>query len=214
MPDIEMPAATDGRAVAERPWIFGLLISPSAVVANGVIQGGVLAYLFSQQGMSSGEQAKIVQWLALPTSLYFLWSPITDFFVRRRAWLLIGAIAAAVLMGVAFRQAHLSSHFLRADPPERLLCSARGFQLRRHDGGFEQRESAQDCREPLPGGIDGPWRAFRMAAFVDELADVAGEPGIDCRRVHCASSAGRPGSAAAAGDCDGSVGGYDAACLE
>ena len=73
-------------AQTERPWVFGLLIAPSAVVANGVIQGGVLAYLFSQQGMSSGEQARIVQWLALPTSLYFLWSPITDFFVRRRTW--------------------------------------------------------------------------------------------------------------------------------
>ena len=92
----------------DRPWIFGFLIAPSAVVANGVIQGGVLAYLFSLQGMSSGDQAKLVQRLALPTMLYFLWSPITDYFVRRRTWLVIGSLLAAVLMAIAFRQPHLS----------------------------------------------------------------------------------------------------------
>ena len=93
---------------AERPWIFGLLVAPSAVTANGVIQGGVLAYLLSQHGMSSGEQSRIVQWAALPTSLYFLWSPVTDFFVRRRTWLLAGAMLSAVLMAVAFRMPALA----------------------------------------------------------------------------------------------------------
>src|ERR1700733_8492960 len=46
--------------------------------------------------------------LALPTSLYFLWSPITDFFVRRRSWLLGGGLAAAALVGLAFQQKNLS----------------------------------------------------------------------------------------------------------
>lgn len=104
----ELPEA--GATVAsERPWIFGFLIAPSAVVANGVIQGGVLAYLLSQQGMGSGEQAKLIQRLALPTTLYFLWSPVTDFFVRRRTWLVLGSLVAAVFMAIAFRQPHLSS---------------------------------------------------------------------------------------------------------
>ena len=88
----------------ERPWLFGLLIAPSAVLANGVIQGGVLAFLMSQQGMSSGRQSHLIGLLALPTSLYFLWSPITDFLVRRRTWLLGGALASAVLMAAAFRE--------------------------------------------------------------------------------------------------------------
>jgi PAT family beta-lactamase induction signal transducer AmpG len=108
--ELQHEAGSANTAARERPWIFGLLIAPSAVVANGVIQGGVLAYLLSQQGMGSGEQSKLVQWLALPTSLYFLWSPITDFFVRRRTWLFTGALMAAVLMAIAFRQPHLSSH--------------------------------------------------------------------------------------------------------
>lgn len=97
------------RPASERPWIYGFLIAPSAVVANGVIQGGVLAYLFSLQGMKSGEQSRLIYLLGLPTMLYFLWSPITDFFVRRRTWLVIGSVTASLLMALAFRLPHLSS---------------------------------------------------------------------------------------------------------
>ena len=99
------PAAND------RPWIYGLLIAPSAVVANGVVQGGVLAYLLQKQGVDVDVQSNLIVLLALPTSLYFLWSPITDFFVRRRTWLLIGGLLAAVLMAWAFHQQQLASRW-------------------------------------------------------------------------------------------------------
>lgn len=100
---------TSAELSRERPWIYGLLIAPSAVVANGVIQGGVLGYLLSQQGVGPGTQSHVIGLLALPTSLYFLWSPITDFFIRRRTWLLLGGLLAAVLMGLGFHQKSLSS---------------------------------------------------------------------------------------------------------
>jgi len=93
----------------ERPWIFGFIIAPSAVVANGVIQGGVLAFLLSQQGIGSKAQSHLISLLALPTMLYFLWSPITDFFIRRRTWSLVGGLLSAVLMAAAFHQRNLSS---------------------------------------------------------------------------------------------------------
>jgi MFS transporter, PAT family, beta-lactamase induction signal transducer AmpG len=103
------PPPAGGPPVKDRPWLFGLLIAPSAVLMNGVIQGGVLAYLLSQQGIGSGGQSHLIGLLALPTSLYFLWSPITDFFVRRRTWLLVGGLLAAVLMAAGFHQKNLSS---------------------------------------------------------------------------------------------------------
>ena len=103
------PLAEGGAAVKDRPWLFSVLIAPSAVLMNGVIQGGVLAYLLSQQGIGSGGQSHLIGLLALPTSLYFLWSPITDFFVRRRTWLLVGGLLAAVLMAAGFHQKSLSS---------------------------------------------------------------------------------------------------------
>jgi PAT family beta-lactamase induction signal transducer AmpG len=99
----------DAIAGPERPWLYSLLIAPSAVVANGVIQGGVLAFLLSQQGIGSEARSHVVWLLALTTSLYFLWSPITDFLVRRRTWLLIGALLSARFMAVAFHEKSLTS---------------------------------------------------------------------------------------------------------
>jgi MFS transporter, PAT family, beta-lactamase induction signal transducer AmpG len=93
----------------ERAWIFGLLSGPYGVVSNGIIAGGVLSYLLSQQGVGSGTQSHLIGLLSLPTSLYFLWSPLTDFFVRRRTWVLGGATSAAALMLLSFHQPQLSS---------------------------------------------------------------------------------------------------------
>lgn len=103
------PADSTAPDRPERPWLFGFLIAPSAVVANGVIQGGVLAFLLSQQGIGSKVQSHLVALLALPTMLYFLWSPITDFFVKRRTWLLTGGLLAAALMALGFHQKDLTS---------------------------------------------------------------------------------------------------------
>jgi PAT family beta-lactamase induction signal transducer AmpG len=100
------PVAVDPK---DRPWLFGLLIAPSGAVANGVVQGGVLAYLLQQQGVGSGGQSHLIALLGIPTWLYFAWSPVTDFFVKRRTWLLAGGLLAAVMMGLAFHQPHLSS---------------------------------------------------------------------------------------------------------
>ncbi len=106
---LQAPPVESGTAEKARPWLYAFLIAPSAVMMNGVVQGGALAYLLSQQGIGSGGQSRIIQILALPTSLYFLWSPITDFFVRRRTWLLWGGLLAAVLMAAGFHQRNLSS---------------------------------------------------------------------------------------------------------
>jgi MFS transporter, PAT family, beta-lactamase induction signal transducer AmpG len=93
----------------ERAWIFGLLIAPSAVAMYGIIQGGVLSYLLSVQGVGSGMQSHLIGLFALPTSLYFLWSPLTDFFVRRRTWLLAGGMFAAGLRLFCFERPKLTS---------------------------------------------------------------------------------------------------------
>lgn len=96
-------------AAKERSWLFGLLIAPSAVVANGVIQGGVLGYMLSRYGVSEGRASHMIALLALPTSLYFLWSPMTDFLMRRRTWLLLGSVMAALLMAAGLYQKDLMS---------------------------------------------------------------------------------------------------------
>jgi len=139
----------------DRAWIFGLLIAPSGVLANGVIQGGVLGSLLSLQAVDSGTQAYLIGLLSLPTSLYFLWSPVTDFFIRRRTWLLVGALLAALLTLLGFRQPQLSSHgalllmLVAACCSQLVVSSAGGMmgalrseQSRRRAGSFYQAGSA------------------------------------------------------------------------
>ncbi len=95
-------------APRERPWLFGLLIAPMAVLSNGII-GGVLSYLLRDQGVGPARGAAIIALLNLPQMIYFLWSPITDFWIRRRSWLLVAGFAAGAVMYVAFRQASLAT---------------------------------------------------------------------------------------------------------
>jgi MFS transporter, PAT family, beta-lactamase induction signal transducer AmpG len=92
----------------ERPWTFGLLIAPSAVLSNGLI-GGALFFLLLKQGVGAARAAGIVSFLNLPQTIYFLWSPITDFWIRRRTWLMVAAVAAAAVMLAAFHQSSLAS---------------------------------------------------------------------------------------------------------
>ena len=93
---------------SERPWVFGLLPAPIAVLSNGIIQG-VLSFLMRRQGVSVERIAGIVSLLILPQTIYFLWSPVTDFVMRRRSWLMLGASGAGLLMALAFHAQRLAS---------------------------------------------------------------------------------------------------------
>ncbi len=92
----------------ERPWLFSFLIAPVAVISNGVI-GGALAYLLRNQGVSPAREGSIIALLTLPPTIYFLWSPVTDFWIRRRTWLMVAAAAGAVAMLAVFHQSNLAS---------------------------------------------------------------------------------------------------------
>lgn len=99
---------TGAAGAKERPWLFGLLIAPMAVLSNG-LAAGVLAYLFRQQGVSIERSGAILSLLVLPQTIYFLWSPLTDLFVRRRTWLMLGAMAAAAMYAIAFQEHSLAA---------------------------------------------------------------------------------------------------------
>jgi PAT family beta-lactamase induction signal transducer AmpG len=106
--DLEQAAGLNPSSPKERPWLFGLLIAPNGVLANGLISG-VLFYLLRKQGVDIGRSSQIVALLILPQSIYFLWSPITDFWIRRRTWLIVGAIASALTMAAAFHGGRLDT---------------------------------------------------------------------------------------------------------
>ncbi len=105
---LEQAAGPTLPTAKERPWLFGLLIAPNAVLAYGIISG-VLSYLLRRQGVGIGRTSQIIALLILPQTIYFLWSPITDFWIRRRTWLMVGAIGSALTLAAAFHGSRLDT---------------------------------------------------------------------------------------------------------
>jgi MFS transporter, PAT family, beta-lactamase induction signal transducer AmpG len=106
--DLEHATGLNPSIPRERPWLFGLLIAPMAVLSNGLISGA-LSYLLRRQGVGIGRSSEIIALLILPQSIYFLWSPITDFWIRRRTWLIVGAVGAALTLVAAFHGGRLDT---------------------------------------------------------------------------------------------------------
>jgi|GEM_PF-637818 len=92
----------------ERPWLFNFLIAPMAVMSIGLV-GGALSYLLRREGVDPARGASIVAFVTLPHTIYFLWGPVSDFWMSRRNWLMLAAAAAAAAELAAFHQARLSS---------------------------------------------------------------------------------------------------------
>ena len=101
-PDTQSPSAP-----RERPWLFNFLIAPDAIISLGLVSGA-LSYLLRDEGVAPGRAASIVALLAVPHAIYFLWGPVTDFWMRRRTWLIAGAAASATALLLAFYQPKLS----------------------------------------------------------------------------------------------------------
>lgn len=92
----------------ERPWLFAFLIAPDAVISLG-LASGALTFLLRNEGVAPDRAASISALIGLPHAIYFLWGPITDFWIRRRNWLLLTATAAAIALLAAFHQPSLAT---------------------------------------------------------------------------------------------------------
>jgi PAT family beta-lactamase induction signal transducer AmpG len=169
-------------AVRERPWIFGLMIAPTGALANGVIQGGALAYLLSVQGIGSGGQSHLIALLGIPTWLYFVWSPITDFFVKRRTWLLIGGLSAGGLIAAAFHEPHLTSRsavvlmFVAACLVQLVVSSCGGIMAELHSDVGRKRAGSFYQAGSAGFGALSAWALVYMSSRVSQgtLGYIAG----------------------------------------
>ena len=83
-------------------WIFAVLAASYSVLTNGVA-GTLLSYLLRQQGVTVDNVASEIALISVPGTLFVLWSPLTDFWLRRRTWFFLCAALAAVCVTVAFR---------------------------------------------------------------------------------------------------------------
>jgi PAT family beta-lactamase induction signal transducer AmpG len=144
---LQNPPSDTAATAPERPWAFGLLIAPIAVLSNGLI-AGALSLLLRQHGVASKRQGEIIALLTLPQTIYFLWSPITDFWIRRRNWLIVGALASAAIIVIAFHQPNLDSRitvllmFLSACLCQLVVSSCGGIMGAIHSEATRRRASS------------------------------------------------------------------------
>jgi PAT family beta-lactamase induction signal transducer AmpG len=90
------------KRLAPAPWIFSVLNVQHAVVIGGV-SGTLLSFLLRQQGMAPHAIANQRALLLLPATLFFLWSPLTDFLLRRKTWVLISTAASSLTVMLALQ---------------------------------------------------------------------------------------------------------------
>jgi MFS transporter, PAT family, beta-lactamase induction signal transducer AmpG len=93
---------------APAPWLFALMSVPHAVITGGV-SGTLLSFLLRQQGVALHAIANQRALLLLPGSLFFLWSPVTDFLLRRKTWLLLSTAASALTVMIALDTSNYAS---------------------------------------------------------------------------------------------------------
>jgi MFS transporter, PAT family, beta-lactamase induction signal transducer AmpG len=79
------------------PWVFVLMPLPYGIFL-GYVQTP-LPYLLRQMGYPVDHIGSIEAFVLLPMALYFLWSPVVDFWLRRRTWMVAtAAVSGALLM--------------------------------------------------------------------------------------------------------------------
>jgi MFS transporter, PAT family, beta-lactamase induction signal transducer AmpG len=82
------------------PWVFSLLILPLGISVG--FKFTPLPFLLARAGVPVYQIASIASIVHLPASLMFLWAPLVDVNLRRRTWLVIGALATALFLCAAF----------------------------------------------------------------------------------------------------------------
>ena len=96
------------RQKAPPVWMFALLVLPYAVYSNGFVNT-VLAALLTAEHVPLDQVAGIIAVILLPATLYFFWSPLVDFWLRRRTWVALASAGAGLLMAAALQLPHLGS---------------------------------------------------------------------------------------------------------
>ncbi len=97
------PLAPLPAPVAPPPvWIFGLLIVPYALVSTAFVNTVLPSLLHAERVPLSGI-ANVNALLVFPSAMFFLWSPLVDFWLRRRTWVALASVLAGLLLGMALQ---------------------------------------------------------------------------------------------------------------
>ncbi|HEY4045436.1 MAG TPA: MFS transporter [Acidobacteriaceae bacterium] len=88
-------ASSGGRLVA--PSRFFWIVLPYAIYI-GFTTNGAVSLLLRRVGMPVDQVANAIALLGIPSSIYFLWSPLADLWIPRRAWHLLATLGSAAAL--------------------------------------------------------------------------------------------------------------------
>jgi MFS family permease len=94
------------------PWLFGVLVLPYGFTSSVTVL--LMPYLLRKYGVAVDHIANIMAIAILPTIWTFLWSPLADCGFRRRTWVIISAVGAALTAAAAILGIHGSAAVLTA----------------------------------------------------------------------------------------------------
>jgi len=102
--------AAGENAVQRSPplWLILAVTIPYGIL-NGGITGTLLSYLLRHEGVAVTSIANEMAILGLPATLYFLWSPLADFWMRRRTWMVVSSGITAAGVAAAFQLHSIAS---------------------------------------------------------------------------------------------------------
>jgi len=156
------------------PWVFAILSLPMGVF-SGV--GSVpMTFLLAKAGVPVDVIARISSIMQLPTVFYFLWAPLVDIKLRRRAWLVLGALASAACLWAAFplftpRHLRLLTALIFAGFAANMLVSATlgGLMVTTLSASGQAKASAWHQAGNLGGGAfggaAGMWLVARFSLY-------------------------------------------------
>jgi PAT family beta-lactamase induction signal transducer AmpG len=81
------------------PNLFFWIVLPYAAYMGFTTNGG-LSLLLRQVGLSVEQVANAIALLGIPSTIYFLWSPLADVWMSRRAWYLAATLGSAGALAV------------------------------------------------------------------------------------------------------------------
>lgn len=113
-PEAELCADAPPSKNLAAPHRFFWIVLPYAIYIGFTTNGGV-SLLLRRAGMPVDHVANAIALLGIPSTVYFLWSPLADMWIPRRAWHLLASLGSAAALA-------LGSFALYRDPKIAVVC--------------------------------------------------------------------------------------------
>ncbi|MFT4112848.1 MFS transporter [Silvibacterium sp.] len=176
VPDEASPKPESAAGIPEQPptrnqaapHLFLWVVLPYAIYMGFTTNGGA-SFLLRQVGMSAEQVANSVALLGIPSTLYFLWSPLADLWMPRRYWHFAATLGSAASLAIGsvllYRHAHAAvwCYFFGLAFAMLISSAYGGLISAMIESGSRTRTAAWAQASNLGGGAIGPGLLLYLA---------------------------------------------------